>query len=405
MIDFPNPRAAIVALAAVAGCLGCGGTAPRVDRVVIAQAAEAREGPASLADGPVRNVVLLVGDGMGESQVLASRIHRLGLEGRFHFERLPVTGLVLTHSADRPVAKSDSAATALATGVKTRNGRVGTEARGQAVRSLLEELAARGWATGLVTTTRITDATPAAFVTHVPERRLQEEIAAQLVLSPVDLLAGGGRRFFLPAERPDGARADGRNLLAEAEARGVRVVADAAGWNAAGGLPLYAIFEREPQENEPRSPTVSELARHAIDLLAGSGRPFFLLIEEEEIDTAAHRRDFERMSRAVDRIDAAVRVATDFAAHDGRTLVLLTGDHSTGSPMIDHASSDEELVVQWESAEHTGEAVPLFAYGPPSAAIRFSGVFDNTEVPVRIAAALGFDFPPVGGGAQEGEKP
>ncbi|MEZ5312535.1 MAG: alkaline phosphatase [Thermoanaerobaculia bacterium] len=87
-----------------------------------------------------------------------------------------------------------------------------------------------------------------------------------------------------------------------------------------------------------------------MDLLAGSGRPFFLLIEEEEIDTAAHRRDFERMSRAVDRLDAAVRVATDFAARDGRTLVLLTGDHSTGGPMIDHASSGEQLVVQWESA-------------------------------------------------------
>ena len=114
MIDFPNPRAGIVALAAVAGCLGCGAATPRVDRVAIAQAAEVREGRAPLADGPVRNVVLLVGDGMGESQILASRIHRLGLEGRFHFERLPVTGLVLTHSADRPVAKSDSAATALA---------------------------------------------------------------------------------------------------------------------------------------------------------------------------------------------------------------------------------------------------------------------------------------------------
>ena len=141
------------------------------------------------------------------------------------------------------------------------------------------------------------------------------------------------------------------------------------------------------------------MAAKAIELLSASGRPFFVVVEEEEIDSASHGNDIERLGAALERFDDAVRVATEFAARNGETLVVVTGDHSTGGPAIDDQSTASELVVVWESDDHTGEPIPVYAYGPPSAARRFSGTLDNTEIRRRIAAALGVAFPPAAGGA------
>lgn len=347
-----------------------------------------------LADGPVRNVVMLIGDGMGLSQIAAARIAAYGPEGRLGLERFPTLGLVTTHSIGDLITKSDASATALATGRKTANGRVGSDPLGRPMRTLLETLRDAGWATGLATTSRITDATPAAFAAHVAGRRDEAGIAADLAAARVDLLAGGGLKFFLPRSAPAGERGDGRDLTAEMRARGVEIVADAAALEAATRLPVAALFAVEPQKSEPRSPTLEAMAGKALELLAASGRPFFLLLEEEEIDSAAHARDAARMTAALLRFDAAVGAAAEFAARDRATLVLVLADHATGGLSIDERSSATELALHWASSQHSGEPVPVFAYGPPSAAGRFAGMLDNTEIPERAAAALGVDFPP-----------
>lgn len=369
--------------------------ARRIERVAVAvNGASAEPAPPELEDGPVRNVILLIGDGMSGSQVTSGRIHTRGPAGRLHLERLPVTGLVTTHAANDLVTKSDASATALATGNKTNNGRIGTDAAARPLVTLVEALRDAGWTTGIVTTTRVTDATPASFATHVAERRQQVEIAEQLAASGVDLLMGGGRPYFLPRSAAGSARPDERDLVAELRGRGVTVVDDVAGMSVAKSLPLYALFMVEPQKVPERSPSVGTMTSKALELLASSGRPFFALVEDEEIDTASHANDVKRLGAALERFDQAVRTATEFAAKDGETLVLVTGDHSTGGPSINDASTASQLVVVWESDEHTGEPVPIYAYGPPSAARRFSGVLDNTEIPGRIAAALGVLFPP-----------
>jgi alkaline phosphatase len=113
------------------------------------------------------------------------------------------------------------------------------------------------------------------------------------------------------------------------------------------------------------------------------------MLEDEGIDSAGHARDLAAMTSALVGFDAAVGAAVEFAARDGRTLVLVTGDHATGALSIDPASTARQLVVRWGSSAHTGEPVPLFAYGPGAA--RFAGVQDNTEVAHKIAAALGVD--------------
>jgi alkaline phosphatase len=369
----------------------------RGDRVGVAVRGETvAPAPPELADGPVRNVILLIGDGMGENQIAAGRTHTRGPAGRLTLERLPVTGLVNTWPEGGLVTKSDAAATALATGVKARNDQIGMNSKAPRLRTILEALRDAGYATGLVTTTRITDATPAAFATHVARRRMQTEIAEQLAAAKIDLLIGGGRSYFLPLSVRGGARGDGRDLLAEMRERGTAIVDDPAGLAAVAGLPLAAIFDADPQAEVERQPAaaIGVMGEKAIALLAASGRPFFVMIEEEGIDTKSHANDIEAMAAALERLDAAVGAAVDFAARDGRTLVLVTGDHSTGGPMIDQRSSARELRLIWESGDHTGEPVPVFAYGPRSAALRFTGVLDNTEIPVRIMQAVGVEFTP-----------
>ncbi len=390
--------AAVVALAGgLAGYLvGRASFARELERLPVGSSGtEGRERTAlpALADGPVRNVVLLLGDGMGLAQIAAARIAAYGPDGRLLLERLPTIGLATTHSEGGLITKSDAAATALATGYKTRNGRVASDALGRPLRTLLETLRDAGWATGLATTSRITDATPAAFAAHAAARRDEAGIAAGLSAAGVDLLAGGGRKFFLPRQAAGGDRADGRDLTAEMRARGVDVVADAAGLAAATRLPVAALFAVEPQKADPRSPSLEAMAGKALGLLGAAGRPFILVLEEEEIDTAAHARDGARMNAALLRFDAAVAVAVDFAVRDRATLVLVLGDHATGGLSIDEQSSGTEMALHWASSQHSGEPVPLFAYGPPSAAGRFAGMHDNTEIPHLVAAALGVEFP------------
>lgn len=349
--------------------------------------------PPVLAERRVRNLVLLMGDGMGLAQIAAGRILSRGVAGRLHLEGFPTIGLVTNHPAGAVVTESDAAATALATGVRVSIGHVSMDGTGRSLPTLLEFLRDSGWATGLATTTRISDATPAAFAAHVRARREEAKIAEQLSRARVDLLIGGGRQYFLPRSSPPGRRTDARDLVAEMRQRGVEVVGDAAGLDGATRLPCAALFAVEPQAATPRSPTSAAMAKKALELLSGSGRPFFLLLEEEEIDTAAHANDGARMSEAMSRFDDAVAAAAAFAARDGETLVLVIGDHATGGLTLDSRSQAGELTLAWGSRDHTGEPVPVFAYGPPAAAGRFGGMHDNTEIPSLLAAALGLEFP------------
>jgi alkaline phosphatase len=349
--------------------------------------------PPALAERPVRNVVLLVGDGMGLAQIAAARLRAFGPDGRFVMDRLPVTGLRSTEPEGAIVTSSDAAATAMASGERTLIGRVGTAPDGKRrLSSVLEAARAAGFVAGLVTTSWIYDATPAAFAAHVAARKDYAGIVEQLASSGVDLLAGGGRERFSSLTQ-GGSRVDGRDLLAEARGRGIAVVTDVAALARADRLPLWALFPGKTLGEEPRHPTLGELSSKAIDLVAAEahrrGRGFFLLLEEEGVDTAGHARDLEAMTRAVLHLDQAVEAAARFAAADGETLVLVTADHSTGGLTIDADSTARELVVVWASNHHDGEPVPLFAYGPPGAAAGFTGFAPSTDLPHRVGRLLG----------------
>ncbi|HEX9654784.1 MAG TPA: alkaline phosphatase, partial [bacterium] len=176
-----------------------------------------------IPDGQINNIILFIGDGMGLSHLTAARVHLLGPDSRLNIERMPVTGLVTTHAVDDLITDSAAGATALASGVKTTNKSIGMDAGGKIYPTILEAARDAGLSTGLVTTTHITDATPAAFASHVRTRAMKSEIALQLLRSQVNVLFGEGE-YFYPRADPRSSRKDDLDPISIAQELGYVVV-------------------------------------------------------------------------------------------------------------------------------------------------------------------------------------
>ncbi len=360
--------------------------------------------------GQVSNVILCIGDGMGVSQVALARMKAAGLGGKLHMERLPVSGSVQTHSANSRVTDSAAAGTALATGVKTKNGMIGMSPEKQEYCTILEAAKATGMATGLVATSSITDATPASFGAHVKSRRMEDRIVEQLLGVPnadnraggsrankVDVLLGGGRKFFLPWSDPNSARRDRMSLLAAARNAGYKYVETAEELQSIRHRPLLGLFQLDALTTLPPEPSLALLTEKAIQALThandandDSEKGFFLMVEGSQIDWACHANDAKAAIRQILLFDQAVKAAVDFALRDGHTLVIVVADHETGGLTLvgggDEDKGDAELTVHWSTRGHTGLPVPIYALGP--GAQRFAGVCDNTDIPKRIALLL-----------------
>lgn len=357
-------------------------------------------GPDSLAPYPaspprtVRNVILMIGDGMGINQVMLARIRAVGLEGKLHLERMPVSGLIRTHSADDLVTDSAAAGTALASGVKTNNKMIGMTPDRKEYRTILEAARAKGMATGLVATSAITHATPASFAAHVRSRDSQAAIAEQLLANRVDLLLGGGKKYFLPRSQRGSGRRDGKDLIAVARETGYAFVETGDQLDTVDGLPVLGLFQLDALTTLPPEPSLARLTAKAIDLLEDTRqgwfvqkRGFFLMVEGSQIDWACHDNDAANCIWQMLHFDLAVKAAVDFALADGHTLVVVAADHETGGLTIPSGSTDgADLKVEWSTKGHSGSPVPVYAFGP--GAERFAGVYDNTEVPGKLAALL-----------------
>ncbi len=346
-----------------------------------------------LPNRQIRNIILFVGDGMGITQITSARIYAVGPDGRLTMDRFPITALVTTHSADQLVTDSAAGATAMATGVKTRNGMVGMSADSTAYLTILEAAQALDKATGLVATSSITHATPACFAAHVPNRKMEPEIALQLIQRRVNVLLGGGKKFFLPAGRKGGAREDNLDLLAMARERGYTVAETREEMEKAQGDFLLGIFAEEGLTTRRPEPTLAEMTQKALEILRNDMEGFFLMVEGSQIDWGSHQNDTDKTIRQLLLFDEAIKVAVDFAIKDLHTLIVITADHETGGMALEGGTlRGKNLDIDWTTHYHTGQSVPLFAFGPH--ALSFSGVMDNTDIPKRFAALWGFtDFP------------
>lgn len=281
-------------------------------------------------------------------------------------------GAIATSSHDAAVTDSAASATALATGRRTRNAWVALDPESRRpLRTIAEEAHGRGLAVGLVTTTTIVHATPAAFAAHVDDRYKYEEIAAHVAEAGFDLLVGGGRERFLP-RAGGGRRGDGRDLLAGMRSAGSVIASTLEQARAAPrGSRLALLYDAgDPPPAGPGRPPLEALVALALERLAADPDGFFLMIEGGQIDWAEHDRDAARLFSELADFDRAVARARSYAASAPDTAVVVVADHDTGgpAPVQPGERPDVPVEIRFLIGDHTGLLVPLLVNGPPARA-------------------------------------
>lgn len=321
-----------------------------------------------------KNVILLIGDGMGLPQLQAGLIAN---KGQLFIQNFKYTGLISTHSADNYITDSAAGGTAISSGVKTYNGAIGVDVNENPVKTILEDAEDKGLATGLVSTSSITHATPASFIAHQTSRNMYEEIAADFLKTDIDVFIGGGYKHFTERE-------DGRNLANELEQKGYVVEQDLNKIKKGkkGKLAGFTAPEHNGRVAE-RGDMLPVSTKTAITVLSKNKKGFFLMVEGSQIDWGGHAGSTIYVVEEMLDFDQAIGEALEFASKDKETLVIVTADHETGGMAILEGNPETGMVKgEFTTGGHTGLMVPVFAYGP--GAEEFIGFLDNTDINKKI---------------------
>ena len=331
-----------------------------------------------------KNVILLIADGTGLSQVSSAFYFK---KTRPNYARFKSIGLIKTSSAKEDITDSAAGATAFSSGEKTYNGAVGVAIDSTKLKTLVEIVSPQNVKTGLISTSAIQHATPASFYAHVLNRGLYEDIALDLVASDIDFLAGGGRQFF-------NKRKDGKNLLEELKVKGFEIDTTALGdFSQIKKHSKMAYLLANNHMNavaKGRGDFLPKATELGIEFLnkdaAKSG--FFMMIEGSQVDWGGHSNDADYLISELIDFDDAVGNALDFAEKDGNTLVIVTADHETGGFTLASTpkkrgdgttySDFKEITGTFSTTGHSATLIPVFAYGPGSEV--FSGIYENTEI-------------------------
>lgn len=329
----------------------------------------------------VKNIIFLIGDGMGTSQVYAGLIAN---KGNLYLRTMPVSGFSKTNSSDNLITDSAAGATAFSIGEKTNNGAIGVDRNNVPKKTILEMAEEKGLSTGLVVSCGITHATPAAFIAHQPSRNMYEEIAADFLKTDIDLFIGGARDNFTK-------RKDGRNLLAELQNKGYDIVSTVDSLRYAKSDRIAALVT--PEHPKPymlgRGEMLNPSAKFAFKHLSKNEKGFFLMVEGSQIDWGGHDNNVPYIVTEMLDFDRTVGEALKFAAKDGETLVVVTADHETGGFSINGGDLASGVVEgKFTTPGHTGVMVPVFAFGPK--AELFSGIMENTDIYFKFKQALGW---------------
>lgn len=318
---------------------------------------------------PVKNIILLIGDGFGLAQFAAALYanqNQLSLATMRHL------GLIKTQSSDDFTTDSAAAGTALATGQKVKNRSVGALPDGSPAQNLPEYLQRYQFQTGIVTTDNVTGATPGAFYAHRTERDMIKEIASDLPGSPLNLFIGGGKNDFIRYGNPE---------LENLEKAGFGLVhslnelADYTG----DRVGYFASNHSLPKVAQGRKGFLKSALHAALSHFSQKDAPFFLMVEGAYIDSGGHANDTETVVEEGIDFDEAVAEALRFADEDGETLVIVTADHETGGITIPQGNVQKgQVELEFSTQDHTGLPVPVFAYGPH--ADSFQGVYENTDI-------------------------
>jgi alkaline phosphatase len=391
----------------------------------------------------VENVIFMIPDGYSSAYATNYRLY----QGEESVMDPHLVGMHRTYSANSEVTDSAAAGTAMATGTKTNNGMISMDPDGNKLETILQAAEKSGKSSGLVATSTITHATPAVFASHVASRADEKNIAPQLLQNDVDVILGGGKKYFSD------------DLLNKAEQDGYEIVSDAQSLNdieKTGKLiGLFAEDSLSPELDRESTdePSLKEMTSAAIDVLSNDKDGFFLMVEGSQIDWAGHANDAAWAMKDAEAFEDAVEAALDFAKKDKKTLVVIAGDHDTGGMSVggygksganleilktvtatgnfmaaqinEEQSNIQEVIlhytgislteaeinqieqasnpafeinsiiskhalVGWTHTGHTGTDIPVYAYGPQ--AHKFAGLIENTDFPKLMAEAMKIPF-------------
>ncbi len=340
----------------------------------------------SVPEEKPRNIILMIGDGMGLSQLSSAFYYG---NGEPNFARFPIVGLSRTSASSDKITDSAAGATALSTGKKTYNGAIGVDAKKKSVETLIEYFAAKGLSNGLVATSSITHATPASFYAHVKKRKMQDEIAEHLVQSNVDFFAGGGQKFFKIGEGDNDLTEmlRAKDFVINTQKLDVELP-----YNNANKYGYLLAKDGMPTMENDRGDFLKRASLLALECLSKNEKGFFLVIEGSQIDWGGHANNASYVISETLDFDQTVGAVLDFAKEDGNTLVIVTADHETGGftlkaklkkvPFGGSKPDYDEIDPSFSTGGHSAALVPVLAYGP--GAEMFSGIYQNTAIHQKI---------------------
>ena len=320
-----------------------------------------------------KNIILAIADGAGLNHITVSRLAIGGPDHKLYIDQLPVAGTSSIHAYENLITDSAAAATAWATGNKTKNRYLSVDKDKKELTTIFEMLDDKGYLKGIVATSSVTHATPAAFYAHIDSRYKEKEIADQLLNSSVDIALGGGQEFFNLEELDKNHYLMTEKVSLENNYDGLKNI--------------IGLFDEDGMERGLDMPTQREMTSYALDYLDDKCNGFFLMTEGSQIDWAGHSNDVEYMIREFKDFDLTIKDLINFVSANKDTLLLITADHETGGLQI-MKQKDDSFIVQWGTGSHTGVPVGVYAYGPGSQ--NFSGVMDNTDIFYKILEVLDY---------------
>ncbi len=325
-----------------------------------------------------KNIILMIGDGMGVAQIFAGLTAN---QGQLFLENFKNIGFSKTQSSDNYITDSAAGGTALSTGVKTYNGAIGMDSNKNPVKTILEDAEENGLATGLVSTSTITHATPASFIAHQTDRNMYEEIATDFLKTDIDVFIGGGYSHFAK-------RKDGKNLVDELKQKGYTFEQDLDNIEKITSGKLAALVaDGDAGRLADRKDMLPVSTKTAINILSNNKKGFFLMVEGSQIDWGGHAGNTIYVVEDMLDFDRSIGKALEFASRNGETLIVVTADHETGGMAITGGNmKDGTIKGGYVTGGHSAIMVPVFAYGP--GAEEFNGIMENTEIQKKMKKLL-----------------
>ncbi|MCX2679452.1 alkaline phosphatase [Galbibacter sp. EGI 63066] len=348
---------------------------------------EKKEKPQSEEKEEPLNIILMIGDGMGISQISTAFYFGDSIP---NFEQFSSIGFVKTSSTSHTITDSAAGASAYATGEKTYNRAIGVSKDTVALPTILEDLKDEGYGTGLVSLTTITHATQAAFYAHVKDRDMHEDIAMDMANGKVDFFAGGGLKYFAD-------RSDGKNLYQELEQKNYHMDSLKLSQPDPNKKNGYLLADESlPSKVEGRKDFLQDATRLALDYFDAKKEPFFLMVEGSYIDWAGHANDDDMMIQEVLDFDKTLGIVLDYVKKNPNTLLVVTADHETGGTSVGkhyEVAADgkktevpEKVAIYFNTDQHTGELIPVFAKGKGEQL--FSGIYENSMIYHKLKQIL-----------------